>query len=485
MVMKRLGIQVRDARRRVKGLLRWGAGEARTVGDAALSEIARHAEAGRRVVRRGVDSAWQLAVVGGQRLQAIWEPEDPATLLLESHLFRDVTPPEGAPDLQALSVAWRNEVLLALSSAGLLSLEDEIAEVLDGMFREGVDYRALGERLIARWIDAARRESGAGALGRRVARGHPLEVIPDIYREEGLEGVLLWAQQVGRDVLSRYGVPVVRGKDLAAWIESQGLAMRGRALALVSFNAVELASVLLAAAFAFRLADWVTALQRRRKVRKRCRAAQRARDAGDIDAAIANYAEALSLSEDDPLIAIALGWAYLELEKPAAESFLYFRRAGERLAVEDRLVKVQGVPVSLRGIAYLLSLVGAQKVLGGESRGVAWREELERAVRGAVRGFELAAISQLDRPSVRIGEREIAWRERPLSAAANYYLAAQTVASTPFSEAYHELGRFRDGALAALAKARSKLVEDAQRRRLDRIAVRWRAELVTAPDSAA
>lgn len=60
-------------------------------------------------------------------------------------------------------------------------------------------------------------------------------------------------------------------------------------------------------------------------------------------------------------------------------------------------------------------------------------------VRGAVAAFELAALSQLDRPGV--GGFE--WRPRPLSAAAIYNLAARTIASIPFVHLSAEQARMR------------------------------------------
>ncbi len=471
-------------RGRVGSLVRHGATETKALSDSAMRELDRGVQLGKETIRRGADEAWQLATVGGQRLQAIWAPEDIDEVLGDSTLFGVLEAGADAPGTQRLSIPWRNDVLLGLSVAGLLSLEEEIIGTTNSLFHEGVGHQALSERLFGydydslhKWIDTVPGSSVAGGYGHRVHHGHTIEVIPEIYRNEGLEGVLVWAQHVGQDVFSNHGVPALKGDELAGWIEAQGLAKRGEALMLVSFNAVELAAMFLSFAFALRLAGWIGELQRRRKVKKRCKAADRAREAGDLDGVIANYAKALALSGNDSMIAMALGWTYMQLDRPAAESFLYFRRAAEDLAIEDRLVELQGVTVSLRGIAYLLSLVGAQQVLGDEARGVGWREELERMVRGAVSSFELAAISQLDRPSVSFGDREFSWRPRPLSGAANYYLAARTVAAAPFTEAYHQLSRLQDSATEALENAAARVEGDDQRRQVESVADRWACEL--------
>lgn len=468
-------------RRRTRGILRRGAAETRSLGASARRELSQGLHVGRETISRGADEAWQLTTVAGKRLQTVWTPEDSGDVLGNSTLFR--IPPDWSR-AHVLSIPWRNDVLLGLSVAGLLSLEEEVIGATNALFHEGVGHQALSERLFGydynslhKWIDTIPGSSVAGGYGHRVEHGHSIEVISEIYRTEGLEGVLVWAQHVGQDVFSTHGVPVVKGAELARWIEAEGLAKRGQALMLVSLNAVELAAMFLSFAFALRLAGWIGQLQRRRKVKRACRGAERARANGDLDGVIAQYAKALALSRNDPMISMALGWTYLQLDRPAAESFLYFRRAAEELAIEDRLVELQGVSVSLRGIAYLLSLVGAQQVLGDEARAAGWREELERMVRGAISSFELAAISQLDRPSIRLADRELAWRPRPLSGAANYYLAARTVAAVPFTEAYHQLERLRASATEALQNAAARLEGDDRRQHVESVASLWSSEL--------
>jgi hypothetical protein len=121
-----------------------------------------------------------------------------------------------------------------------------------------------------------------------------------------------------------------------------------------------------------------------------------------------------------------------------------------RLATRDRTLQVGGLSLSLRGLAYLLALSEAHQILEQDDLRGAWRSELDRMVRGAVSSFETTAISQLERPRIRVGEREVAWRVRPLSAAANYYLASRIVAATSFLTPSADAGRLRDRALTAL-----------------------------------
>ncbi|MFW6010645.1 MAG: hypothetical protein ACOC9H_01885, partial [Gemmatimonadota bacterium] len=162
-----------------------------------------------------------------------------------------------------------------------------------------------------------------------------------------------------------------------------------------------------------------------------------------------------------------------ETGRPAAESFLEFRRAALELAAEDRMIEIDGVALSLRGLAYLLTLVEAPQVLKRDDLAGAWREEMGRLVRGAVASFEAAAISQSERPGVSLGERNLEWRPRPLSAAANYYLAARAVMAVPFVGTTVGLARLRNNAVDLLrgADVESRGPEHAL------VAARWEAVL--------
>lgn len=105
---------------------------------------------------------------------------------------------------------------------------------------------------------------------------------------------------------------------------------------------------------------------------------------------------------------------------------------------------------------------------------------MDRMVKGAVSSFEVAAISQSERPGVSIGDRDVEWRSRPLSAAANYYLAARAVAAVPFSGASAEVPRLRTNALEMLRKAGND-VSVADQTRLAGVARRWQGELADDP----
>lgn len=435
-------------------------------------------------VEQGTETARDVARRSAERVRAVWAPEDPDRILDGSRLFEPLPgdPDRVAPEL--LSLRWRNEALLALSSAGVLSLEDEIVTHTDRLFHAGLPTPELSERIFGRdfgelhrWIDTVPGSDVAGGgITHRVEHGHDLEAAATIYEEHGLEGVLAWTQHVGQDAFSSTGVPVpAGGKDLAGFLVDQGYATKGNAALLVSFNAAELAAGFLAGAFAIRLATMLREMSRRRKVRKRCEAAFRARERGDLDAVIANYAEARSLA-DDPALSLALGWAYRETGRPAAEAFLEFRRAALELAPEDRTIDLDGAAVSLRGIAYLLALVEAPQVLERDDLEGAWRKELGRMVRGAVASFEAAAISQSERPGVSLGERDLEWRPRPLSAAANYYLAARSVAAVPFVDVSAGIGRLRDGAVRLLRRAGEES-DEADADRIEAVAARWEAAL--------
>lgn len=447
----------------------------------SLERVKREANAW---AERGAGAARQLAGRAGERIRTAWEPEDPETILDESPLFEPVAadPDEIEPEL--LSLRWRSEAMLALGTAGLLSLEDEIIRHTDRLFHSGLPTPELSQRLFGkdlgelhRWIDTV---PGSGVPGggitHRVEHGHDAAAAAEIYREHGLEGLLAWTQHVGQDVFSITGVPVpVGGKSTAEFLVDNGHTTSGKAALLVSFNAVELAASFLAGAFALRLAMLLKDAHRRRKVKQRCEAALEARERDDLDAVIAHYAEARSL-EDDPTLSLALGWAYRETGRPAAESFLAFRRAALELATEDRTIEIDGVALSLRGLAYLLALVEAPRVLEREDLAGAWREELDRMTRGAVASFESAAIAQSERPGVSVGDRELEWRPRPLSAAANYYLAGRAAMAVPFASSTGEVPRLRRNALELLSDMREEAAGEGAGQ-LDNVAKRWRGEL--------
>ncbi len=445
--------------------------------DRAKREAAEWAE-------RGAGAARELANRAGDRIRTAWEPEDQEAILRESPLFEPVPadPDEVEPEL--LSLRWRSEAMLALSTAGLLSLEDEIIHHTDRLFHSGLPTPELSQRLfgkdlgeIHRWIDTVPGSSvPGGGITHRVEHGHDAAAAAEIYREHGLEGLLAWTQHVGQDVFSITGVPVpVGGQATAEYLVDNGHTTSGKAALLVSFNAVELAASFLAGAFALRLAMLLKDAHRRRKVKERCEAALEARERGDIDAVIAHYAEARSL-EDDPTLSLALGWAYRETGRPAAESFLAFRRAALELATEDRTIEVDGVALSLRGLAYLLALVEAPRVLEREDLAGAWREELERMTRGAVASFEAAAIAQSERPAFSVGDRELEWRPRPLSAATNYYLAGRAAMAVPFASPTSEVPRLRGNAVELLGDTREEAASE-EADRIESAARRWRREL--------
>lgn len=64
----------------------------------------------------------------------------------------------------------------------------------------------------------------------------------------------------------------------------------------------------------------------------------------------------------------------------------------------------------------------------------------------------------------------------PLSAAANYYLAARSVAAVPFVDAPAGIGRLRDGAVRLLRRAGAES-DGADAGRLEAVAARWEATL--------
>ncbi|HEX8390848.1 MAG TPA: hypothetical protein VF665_00720, partial [Longimicrobium sp.] len=216
--------------------------------------------------------------------------------------------------------------------------------------------------------------------------------------------------------------------------------------------------------------------RRKWQIARRCAAAREAWSRGDLDAVLAHYGEARSLSDDDPTILMALGWAYAQMGRPAAESFLAFRAAALALAKEDRTVVVDGATLSLRGLAYTLALSQSVQVLEEADLRGAWRAELDRMLRGAITAFERTALAQADGPAVRVGEREMAlYRARPLSAAANYYLAARLALSAPFLPTTAEAPRL--SARAMEMQSRAALLHPSARERVFSTRERWSVEL--------
>lgn len=417
----------------------------------------------------------------GERAQALWTPEDPA-VILASPTFAPF--PENAPPREMLSVSWRADALLGLSALGITAWEKEIVGVTRALFHDGLPHQELSRRLfgsdfdaIHRWMDTV---PGSGIRGggivHRLQHGHDLAAAQQLYEAHGLPGLLVWMQHVAQDVATPTGVPIpVGGARLGAWLVDSGYATSGKAALMLSFNAAELAASVLGGAFALRLATLVAELRRRRKVARRCADARDAWERGDLDAVVAHYGEARSLSDGEPTVVMALGWAYAQMGRPAAESFLAFREAAIGLAKEDRGVEAGGVTLSLRGLAYLLALSHAVQVLEETDLKGAWRAELDRMLRGAVTAFETTALAQADGPAVRLGEREVAlYRQRPFSAAANYYLAARIAWSAPFLSASSEAPRLSVRAAEMLERAARVYPEAAGG--VERSCARWEME---------
>jgi hypothetical protein len=384
-----------------------------------------------------------------------------------------------------LSIAWRADALVGLSAMGVTVWEREIVTVTRSVFHDGLRHQELSRRLfgsdcdaIHRWIDTV---PGTGIRGggivHRLQHGHDLAAAQAIYGEHGLPGLLVWMQHVGQDLATPTGIPIpVGGIGFAEWLVQAGHATPGKAALMLSFNAAELAASILGGAFALRLAALAAELRRQRQVVRRCAAARDAWARGDLNAVVAHYAEARSLSGDEPTILMALGWAYAQMGRPSAESFLAFRAAAMALAKEDRGVTVDGATVSLRGLSYLLALSHAVQVLEQTDLQGAWRAELDRMLRGAITAFEAMAIAQADGPALRLRDREVAlYRQRPLSAAANYYLAARLAWSAQFLPASAEAPRLSARALQMQDRAgnlyphTTPAVHAAQ--------LRWKAEL--------
>ncbi len=387
-------------------------------------------------------------------------------------------------DGYAASVAWRTEALIGLSALGVSSWEAEIVGVTRQLFHDGPGHQEVSRSLfgadydaIHRWMDTV---PGSGIRGggivHRLQHGHDAAGAAAVYEEHGLPGLLVWMQHISQDVMTPAGVPIpLGGQTLAAWMVDEGYATPGKAALALSFNIAELAASFLAGAFALRLASLLTEIATQRRIRRRCEAAREAWAIGDLDAAIAHYQEARSLGEGNHSISLALGWLYASLGRPAAESFLAFRSAALQLAAEDHLIDLHGTPVSLRGIAYMLALSQGSEVLSDDATRGAWRAELGRMMTGGIASFERAAIVQIERPSVRIRGVEATWRPRPLSAAANYYLAARMARSAPFLTEYAEGHRLAGHATRAMGEASRRYPREVVR--LSEVRSWWRADL--------
>lgn len=418
----------------------------------------------------------------GGRAQRLWMPEDP-DVILASPAFAAF--PADGPAPEMLSIAWQTEALLGLSALGVTVCEREIITVTRSVFHDGLPHQELSRRLfgadydaIHRWIDTV---PGSGIRGggivHRLQHGHDLAAVQQLYAQHGLPGVLVWMQHVAQDMATPTGVPIpVGGPQLGAWLVDAGYTTRGKAALMLSFNAAHLARGVLGSAFALRLAALAAELRRQREVARRCAAARDAWAQGDLDAVVAHYSEARALSGDEPSIVMALGWAYAQMGRPAAESFLAFRAAALGLARKDRHAEIGGTTLSLRGLAYVLALTHAVQVLEESDTAGAWRAELDRMLRGAIAAFERMALAQADGPAVRLGQRELAlYRARPFSAAANYYLAARLAWSAPFLPSASEAPRLSARALQMQARAARAHPQAADALALTR--ARWETEL--------
>lgn len=409
-------------------------------------------------------------------------PEKPERILRESAAFRSI--PRDLPYPELLSVSWRSDVLLGLSAAGVFSLEDQIVGITRNVFHDGLSHHDLSTRLfgadydtIHGWMDTVPGATvrGGGIL-HRLQHGHDFDAAREIHEQHGVAGVLVWAQHVAQDATTPTGIPFpIGGERLAGYLVDSGIASPGKAALMLSLNVAELAASFLAGAFALRLAGLVCDLQRRRVVKRLCDRARDAREVGDLDGVIAHYSAARAEADGDPAIEMALGWAYAELGRPAAESFLAFRAAAEGLSRTDATVDLQGVRVDLRGLAYLLALSQAREVLSQNDLRAGWRSELDRMLRVALWSFERRARVCHERHAVRAMGRELEWRPRPFSAAANYYLAGRLAHGAPFLPSASDAPRLGDLALGQLSRARSLYPE--HRAGIEAVQRRWGLEL--------
>lgn len=391
----------------------------------------------------------------------VWRPEDAARVLAQSPAFGPFPSVASGSLPLLLNTSWRSDALLGLSALGVTAWEHEITQTTRALFHDGLSHQNLSFRMfgqnfdaIHRWIDTV---PGSGVRGggivHRLQHGHDASAALQLYEAHGLPGALVWLQHIAQDFTTPTGVPVpVGGQRLANWLVEEGYTTSGKAALLLSLNVAELAASVLAGAFALRLANLIVEIQNRRAVRSRCKDAEKARQQGDLDAVIHHYSQARSLSDNDPSIVLALGWAYAEIGRPTAESFLTFRSAAESFAVRDRLIEQNGLALSLRGVSYLLALSQAMQVLQESNLRDAWRSELDRMLRGLVASFEKVALQHVD-PVAQVLGHELTWRPRPLSAAMNYYLAARAVQGAPFLPSASEAERLSQSAANSLDRA--------------------------------
>ena len=137
---------------------------------------------------RGAGAARELAGRAGDRIRTAWDPEDPATILRESPLFEPLPVDADEVEPELLSLRWRVEALLALGTAGLLSLEDEIIHHTDRLFHSGLPTPELSQRLFGkdlgelhRWIDTVPGSSvPGGGITHRVEHGHDAAAAAEI-----------------------------------------------------------------------------------------------------------------------------------------------------------------------------------------------------------------------------------------------------------------------------------------------------------------
>lgn len=458
----------------VRGTLEKRAIKAREALAEAAERAKPHAKRAAAAGREAMDGVTDKA-------RAVAYPEQ-ASQVLDGHFaFQPLL--RGLPDPEILSVSWRSDALLGLAAMGVISLEDQIVDVTREVLHDNFRHQLLSSQIfgadydvIHGWMDEV---PGSGLRGggilHRLQHGHNLAAARDIYERHGLVGVLVWIQHVAQDAATPTGIPFpVGGERLAGHLVESGLVTPGQAALMLSFNVAELAASFLAGAFAFRLADLVRRLQKRREVKRLCARARDAWKVGDLDAVIANYADAKAETDGDPAIEMALGWAYAERGRPA-EAFLAFRAAGERLSVQDATLNHGGLRLDLRGLAYTLALARAQEVLTMSDARGQWQRELDSMLRGAIHAFVRTARDCRDRPSVAAGGRVYEWRPRHFSAAANCYLAARLALGAPFLPSSSEGPMLGERALQHLEHARSRHPEEAER--IERVAHRWRLEL--------
>lgn len=436
---------LRDVSRRLSGLV----GAAQSRAQPVIQE-------GRAVL---VDQARRLQ----SRARTLHFPEEPNRIIQSASFFEPLgeRDAEVAPELQSLP--WRGDAILVLSAAGVVALEDHILGFTRRIFHDELQHQDLSQRLFGVDFDAVHgymdtvpgRTVRGGGITHRLHHGHDFEAAQAIYAEHGLPGALAWVQHVAQDTMTPTGAPIpVGGQRLAEWLVDEGIATKGNAALLLSFNIAEIAAGFLGGVFMLRLAALLPELQRRRTIRKRLERAAAAWETDDLDAVIANYGEARSLARNqEPAIDLALGWAYAAADRPMAESFLAFRSAAMGLATEDRALDLDGLVVSLRGTAYLLALSQSVQVLDMSHLEGTWRSELNRMAQGGIASFESLAIAQDERYAVEVGDRRVQFRPRPLSAAANYYLAARVAAGAPFLPVSGDMQRLGERAVQMLDRA--------------------------------